>query len=464
MPDYKQIIQLLPPEFEQKLQEENRSVFLSSGIALIVLDDDPTGTQTIFDVPVLTTWGEPEILQELKSNTPLFFILTNSRSLQKKEADNLAKEIGRNIRQASEKSGRKVIVISRGDSTLRGHYPNEVNALGKGLGIPDAPHILIPAFFQGGRYTIDNIHYVKIGEELVPAGETAFAKDASFGYQSSNLCDYVEEKTDGKISAKEVVTISLEEIRLGGPKAIQHQLNTLKEGQVCIVNAAAQSDLDVFASGFYHSDKSVRPVLLRTAASVIPGLAGVAVQPPFEKDDIKLEGRGGIIAVGSYVPMTTKQLEYLRKHFLVEYVEIDAEKLLDENDFRMETERVSQRLNENLKKNQVVVVYTSRKIIKGNSPEESLEIVNRISKGMVKVIQGIEVKPRFLLAKGGITSSDILTKALEVKKAQVLGQIIPGVPLWRLDDSKRFSGLIYMPFPGNLGGDDSVFNAVQKLI
>ncbi len=464
MPDYNKTIQSLPPEYPENLVKKNRNAFLSSGFSLIVLDDDPTGTQTIFDVPVLTSWGEQEILSELKSGTKLFFILTNSRSLKANDADKLAYEIGSNIKKATEKAKRKTIVISRGDSTLRGHYPNEVNALGNGLGIPDAPHLVIPAFFEGGRYTIGNIHYVRIGNDLVPAGKTAFANDSTFGYRSSNLCQYVEEKTNGKIKAGDVVSMSLEEIREGGHEKLESKLQALKTGQVCIVNAAAQSDLDVFAMAFYRALKPGNTLLLRTAASVIPSLAGVEVQPPFQKGEIRLEGKGGIIAVGSYVPMTSKQLEYLQKHFPVEYIEINAEKLLDKKEFLLETERVAQGLNSNLEKNQVVVVYTSRKIIKGSNPEESLEIVNLISKGMVKVIQGVKLKPRFLLAKGGITSSDILTKALEVKKATVLGQIIPGVPLWRLEETNRFEGLIYMPFPGNLGGDVSVYKAVNKLI
>ncbi len=464
MPDYNKTIQSLPPEYPENLVKKNRNAFLSSGFSLIVLDDDPTGTQTIFDVPVLTSWGEQEILSELKSGTKLFFILTNSRSLKANDADKLAYEIGSNIKKATEKAKRKTIVISRGDSTLRGHYPNEVNALGNGLGIPDAPHLVIPAFFEGGRYTIGNIHYVRIGNDLVPAGKTAFANDSTFGYRSSNLCQYVEEKTNGKIKAGDVVSMSLEEIREGGHEKLESKLQALKTGQVCIVNAAARSDLDVFAMAFYRALKPGNTLLLRTAASVIPSLAGVEVQPPFQKGEIRLEGKGGIIAVGSYVPMTSKQLEYLQKYFPVEYIEINAEKLLDKKEFLLETERVAQGLNSNLEKNQVVVVYTSRKIIKGSNPEESLEIVNLISKGMVKVIQGVKLKPRFLLAKGGITSSDILTKALEVKKATVLGQIIPGVPVWRLEETNRFEGLIYMPFPGNLGGDDSVYKAMNKLI
>jgi uncharacterized protein YgbK (DUF1537 family) len=192
---YTETIQSLPPVYRESLTMKNRQAFLESGITVIILDDDPTGTQTISDVPVLTGWDQTDIENMLQAGEPLFFILTNSRSLPENKAGLLAYVIGQNIKNASEKIRKEVLVISRGDSTLRGHYPIEVNTLGEGLGIKDAAHILIPAFFQGGRITLNDIHYVRDGENLIPAAETPFALDSSFGYRSSNLKDYVEEKT-----------------------------------------------------------------------------------------------------------------------------------------------------------------------------------------------------------------------------------------------------------------------------
>ncbi|MFW5773564.1 MAG: four-carbon acid sugar kinase family protein [Tangfeifania sp.] len=288
----------LSPEFPEDLRENNRREFLKRNFSIIVLDDDPTGTQTIYDVPVLTSWTEPEILLELQNATPLFFILTNSRSLISAGAGKLAFEIGQNIQAASQKTGRKTIVISRGDSTLRGHYPNEVDALGEGLRIQHAPQILIPAFFEGGRHTINDIHYVREGNELIPAGETPFAQDSTFGYRSSDLKDYVEEKSKGRIKSDEAVSISLDNIRKGGPGKVAEILDSLQEKQVCIVNAFSQPDLDVFTAGFYQSDRITKPVLFRTAASVVPSLAGLPVKPPLQKKDFKLTGKGGVVAVG----------------------------------------------------------------------------------------------------------------------------------------------------------------------
>jgi len=462
---YTETIQSLPPLYRELLTRKNRQAFLESGMTIIALDDDPTGTQTISDVPVLTGWDQIEIENMLQEGVPLFFILTNSRSLPENKAGKLAYIIGQNIKNAAEKIRKEVLVISRGDSTLRGHYPIEVNTLGEGLGINGAAHILIPAFFQGGRLTLNDIHYVRDGDNLIPAGETPFARDYSFGYRSSNLRDYVEEKTKETIKAAEVVSISLDDIRNHGPERIAEILRNLQSRQVCIINAADQSDLDVFSCGYYRARKQLQiPLLFRTAASIIPSLAGVHVKPPLGKHQLISEGSGGLIAIGSYVPMTSRQLDFLKLHFPVDYIEIDVWKLMDDSAFKIETERITARINANLEKNKVVVVYTSREVIKGNSPEESLQVVNRVSAGMVESVKGITVRPRFIIAKGGITSSDLLTKSLEVKKALVLGQIIPGVPVWRLDDSPKFPGLNYMPFPGNLGEDDALYRAVLKLV
>ncbi|NJN33030.1 MAG: hypothetical protein HC817_01020 [Saprospiraceae bacterium] len=151
---------------------------------IIVLDDDPTGTQTVHGVPVLTEWTQAAIQKELANKTPIFYILTNSRALIAPEADKLAFEIGKNIA----KTGQNCWLINRGDSTLRGHFPNEVEALADGLGWSKKGYltVLIPAFFEGNRFTKNDIHYLVENDKWTPVGETPYAQDKTFGYQSSH--------------------------------------------------------------------------------------------------------------------------------------------------------------------------------------------------------------------------------------------------------------------------------------
>jgi uncharacterized protein YgbK (DUF1537 family) len=101
--------------------------------------------------------------------------------------------------------------------------------------------------------------------------------------------------------------------------------------------------------------------------------------------------------------------------------------------------------------------------VTGKDSKSSLKIGQKISKGLIRIIQRIQISPRYVLAKGGITSSDIATRALNVKKANVLGQILPGVPVWKLGAESRFPNLAYIVFPGNVGDDHALVDVVRQL-
>lgn len=245
----------LPPEYPSDALNQI-TTFLSSTSTnprrLVVLDDDPTGTQTCHDISVLTVWDIPTLTAEFLSPTPGFFILTNSRALPPSSATTLIQEICQNVLAAATATGYSkdnLDIVLRGDSTLRGHFPLEVDVAQSVLGFDAPTWVLAPFFFQGGRFTIDDVHYVLEGEKLVPAGETQFARDATFGYKSSNLRDYVLEKAPGRFSAEKVHSVSLEDIRRGGPEAVSERLLGFPKGGVVIANAAAESDMHVLVAG-----------------------------------------------------------------------------------------------------------------------------------------------------------------------------------------------------------------------
>lgn len=215
---------------------------------LVILDDDPTGTQTCHNIAVLTVWDHETLCRELAITKRGFFILTNSRALSPVEARNLITTICQNVDKAAHEAGKSFEVVLRGDSTLRGHFPDEAEVVEKVLGKTDA-WILAPFFFQGGRFTINDIHYVAEGDTLVPTSQTPFAEDATFGYRSSNLRDYVLEKAGSKFTKENFISIAIEEIRLGGPTKVAATLLSAPKGSVVIVNAATESDMLVFAAG-----------------------------------------------------------------------------------------------------------------------------------------------------------------------------------------------------------------------
>lgn len=253
--DYKpvpleEVVPTLPPE-RPGIRAQIQSIldkYDPEAPKLVILDDDPTGTQTCHNIVVLTVWDISTLTNEFISSVGGFFILTNSRAFPPAEVRPLLIEICENLKIAAAAAGKVFEVVLRGDSTLRGHFPLELEVVEEVFGKVDA-WVLAPFFYQGGRYTIEDVHYVLEKDMLVPAGQTPFASDVSFGYRSSNLRDYIREKAPEKFKPEDIVSITLADIRQGGPNKVEEKLLSLDSGSIIIVNAAAESDMDIFSAG-----------------------------------------------------------------------------------------------------------------------------------------------------------------------------------------------------------------------
>ncbi len=468
----------LPPPWTEDLRPQIRAILAAQPQhKLVVLDDDPTGTQTVHGVPVLTTWDTAALKAEFAQPGPCFYILTNSRSLTPESAKELNREIARNLKGAAaslppvstrnEHGGRDAAapftVVSRSDSTLRGHFPLETDVLAEELGPFDAT-LIIPYFEAGGRYTIHDVHCVAEGDKLTAAAETPFARDAVFGYAHSNLREWVEEKTHGRVKSHEVASVSLETIRIGGPQAVCEQLQSLAKGCACIVNAAALSDMDVFALGLLMAEQNGRRYLVRSAAQIVAARLGLEPRPLLSGHDLKTGGSGGgLVVVGSYVPKTTEQLAHLLANTNIDRIELPVPALLDEAKRAEGIEKSLEGVHDALGANRDVVLHTSRGLVTGDEADRNLKIGNSVSAALVEIVQRLRVRPRYFVAKGGITSSDLATRGLGVKRAVVAGQLLPGIPVWRLGAEAKFPELTYVVFPGNVGAPDALAEAVQKL-
>jgi uncharacterized protein YgbK (DUF1537 family) len=460
-----EIFAALPPVRSGDLQPRIRTLLASApDRKLVVLDDDPTGTQTVHDVPVLTTWDLETLCAEFDRPGPCFFVLTNSRSLARDAAGDLSREIARNLGSAS--AGRRFSLVSRSDSTLRGHFPLETDTLGCELGPFDAI-VLFPYFEAGGRYTIDDVHYVAEGDLLVPAAQTPFARDPAFGYRASNLREWIEEKTGGRVQAADVVSIGIDALRVApageDPAAVvRDRLMKLPAGCVCVVNAGHPRDADTFALASMMAEEAGARLLYRTAAQFVSARLGLEPRLLEEKDlPAESHGAGGLVIVGSHVPRTTEQLEQLLREMDVESIELPVSELLSSrgSDYLAAT---AERVNRLLAAGRDVVISTSRQLVTGADAAASLDIGRRVSTSLVEVVRRLEVRPRLLIAKGGITSSDLATHGLGVRRALVRGQILPGVPVWELGSESRFPGLNYVVFPGNVGGPMALTEALRR--
>jgi uncharacterized protein YgbK (DUF1537 family) len=448
---------------------------------ILVLDDDPTGSQTVYDLPVYTGFTSDDLLAARRDESGVVYVLTNSRSLHARESEALHRELMRNWISAgsSDQLSEETLIISRSDSTLRGHYPLETAVIGEESGNSIHGEILVPFFPEGGRFTFRDIHYVREGEQLVPASETEFARDSSFGYSSSNLRDYVEEKTNGRVKSADVVSISLETLRSGDINAVRNALIGIPRRGVAVVNAVNYDDLKIFTAALAGAFIDGKRFIFRAAAALVKILAGLDDRPLLTRENLfsrekplspEASGGGGILVAGSYVHKTTLQLAELVREGILAEVKLNIREALFTDRFPEEILRCSREVEEHLSRGRNVGIYTTndgrREFLSAEEGEAGLtdlKLSARISAGLVDVVSGLKSAPTWVITKGGITSHDISVKAMLIKRAMVLGQIIPGVPVWRCGPESRWPGIPLVIFPGNVGDEGALDRAAGLL-
>ncbi|WP_296560603.1 four-carbon acid sugar kinase family protein [uncultured Acetobacterium sp.] len=440
---------------------------------VVVLDDDPTGVQTVHHISVYTDWSVDSIQKGFAEDNSMFFILTNSRGLTVGETTGVHQEIAKQVLAVSKETGKEFILISRSDSTLRGHYPLETKILKETIEV-GADHkidgeIIFPFFKEGGRFTINNIHYVQEGDVLVPAGETEFAKDKSFGYMSSHMGEWCEEKSGGVYQAETVTFIALDDLRNLEFDKIIDQLCQVENFNKIVVNAIDYVDVKIFAIAFVEALKRGKTFIFRSAAAITKVLGGVPDKPLLTHDELILteNKNGGIIVVGSHVNKTTVQLENLKSSEKdIQFVEFNQHRVLEAGGLDQEVRRVVALVEDYIKAGKTVAVYTKRERfdLDTDDKDAQLRVSVQISDAVTSIISKLTVRPNFIVAKGGITSSDIGTKGLAVQKATVMGQIKPGIPVWMTGEESKFPGLPYVIFPGNVGSETTLKEAVEVLM
>jgi uncharacterized protein YgbK (DUF1537 family) len=449
-----------------------RSLINSSGLKIFVLDDDPTGTQTVHDVHVLTSWKSEDIKKALTYPEIITYVSTNTRSMDTEQAKQVQLEFLSSLADANQTRQREFRIVSRSDSTLRGHFLAETSALREGLlrffGIKIDGTIVIPFFAEGNRFTIGDVHYIREGEVLIPVATTEFARDTLFRYQHSNLKLWIEEKTQNNVSAEKVHSIALRKIRKGGVAKIRDSLLNIHHNSYIIVNAINYKDLFVFVAGLIEAENAGKKFLYRTAASFVKIRGGQTQKGLLRKTDIFGDSPlcvPGLLVVGSYVQTTTNQLECLVRSNWGENLELSVEYFDDNVNPFKQIDFIISRAIQLLNNRKNVIISTSRVPFRVENKENQRQIENRVSNALVNILKRItkQIKPKFIVAKGGITSHVLARDALGVKSAMVLGQIAPGVPVWQLGEDSNVPNIPYIVFPGNVGDKHLLKNVVQEL-
>ncbi len=467
----------LPPARpdDAALRAAVRAQRAAAGPLLGVLDDDPTGSQAVHGVEVVTAL-DPAAYQAALDGGPAgaCFVLTNTRSLAEPDAARLTTAVARDLIAAAQRRGQRIQLISRSDSTLRGHLLAEVTAIQQArqdvLGRRFDGVLLIPAFLEAGRVTAGGIHWARIGPDLVPVGETEFARDPAFGYRASALAGFIAERSGGAVRPDQVTTVGLADIRVGGPDRVAELLAGVRGGGWVAVDAAGYSDLDTVASGVLRAEQAGQSFLFRTGPSFVRALLGQDPQPPLRGARIRPPGDPspdhghGLIVVGSHTGHTSRQLAVLRARPGVAAVELDVPAVLrGDGDVAAATAGQAAAALPGSD----VLLYTSRAVATGRDAAGSLGIARTVSAALAGLVRDVLAaqRPGWMLAKGGITSHDVATRGLGIRRARVAGQLFPGLisVFHPVNADPAAAGLPYVVFAGNVGDDGTLAQVVGIL-
>jgi uncharacterized protein YgbK (DUF1537 family) len=442
---------------------------IAGGPRLVVLDDDPTGTQTVAGVPVLTDWAVADLRWALRQDCAACFVLTNTRSLSPADAAARNREVVRALREASRAEGVDCVVASRGDSTLRGHFPLETDVLAAELGGVDGV-VVVPAYIEAGRITLDSVHWMRTADGLLPVGRSEFARDATFGYRHSDLRHWVAEKTGGRVAAEDVLPITLADLRVHGPDHVAGLLGGLRGGRTAVVDAVCDDDLRVLALALSRVERDGVRLLYRVGPSFVRARAGQAARAPLTAHDLPAAARTadgaahGLIVVGSHVGLTTRQLDRVRSRAGIAEFELDVPALLDPVRRDRHVADVADACATALETGDAIA-STTRSVVMGDDAETSLAIARQVSAALVRTVQAVTAarRPGFVVAKGGITAGDIATEALGIRRAWVRGTLLPGiVSLWE-PESGPSEGIPYVVFAGNVGDENALADVLDLL-
>ena len=394
---------------------------MKNNYRMVVLDDDPTGIQTVHGCLLVTEWSDEALRKAFGCEVPFFYVLTNTRAMTRSEAERTVREAMEAVVRVNREFGCELIVVSRSDSCLRGHFPLETDVMREVLvqnGIqPAAKTVFCPAFIEAGRVTIGGVHYMREGERLIPVSETEFARDNVFAYHTSVLRDYISEKG-------------------------------ADPDDYLIVDAQSYDELNAFAATL------TAPVVIRSSSSLPKAIAGLEDKPLLDRSILRHADMPGCFIVGSHVQKTTRQLEHLLSAEGTSGVEVDVQRILDDPQGLMQQTLAT--ILRTAQRGETPVVYTSRREIRIDDADLRQQLGQRVSDFLVDVVRQLPYVPSYLVTKGGITSHDILTKGLGVKSAEVLGQIVPSVPCIM---TEHFP---YIIFPGNVGGEESLKEVYMK--
>ncbi len=461
-----------PLRREPDARERIRAANVAAGRRIAVLDDDPTGSQTVHGVSIVTVLEPDEYAVGLADAGATCFILTNTRSVPENAAVAMDHRVAADLFELGRTLQAPVEVVSRSDSTLRGHVLAEIRTIEEasrrvdGTGFDGV--LLVPAYFEAGRFTAGDVHWAVVDGEPIPVGDTEFARDATFGYRSSNLRDFVAEKSNGTVTRGDVRSLTLSDIRLGGPERVAELLTDVTGGAFVVVNATDYADLEIVVLGLLAARAAGKTFGYRCGPSFPQVLAGLQPQEPLTIQQIWPGGHPGghgLVVVGSHIGLTSRQVVRVQQRGAVVGFELDVPTLTDRSRRDAHVEMTGAQVVDVLATSDVLL-FTSRALQRGVDADDSLAIARNVSAAVVDVVRAARAAhPSWVVAKGGITSHDVAVRGLGIRRAEVIGQLLPGmVSVFRpVEAAPEAVGIPYVVFAGNVGTDDTLADVIDLL-
>ncbi len=458
---------------------------------IVVIDDDPTGSQTVHSCPLLLRWDVQSLRRGLRHRSPLLFVLANTRALDPEAAAERNREILSALHQALEAEGipeSQLLLVSRGDSTLRGHGVLEPAVLAEVLAARFGPvdaTLHVPAFLPGGRTTVDGVHLLH-GE---PVHTTPFAQDRLFGFSTSALDAWLEEKSGGAIPAHAVLRLRGDlldraaDAPSAGAEELLAWLQALQGNAAVVVDAERPEQLDALGAAVRRLQGRKR-LLFRAAASLINGLVNAGEVPlgpqplaapalaNLRRRDSSGVALPGLVLVGSHVPLADAQLAELLANDRCAGLELPVARIARVLEggtpdlLLADLEREwGEHLQSCLARRRTPVLFTSRGELTfgdgASSQRRRLQFGLELAQLTARLVAALAPQLGYVISKGGITTGTLLAEGLDLEAVQLEGQLLPGLSLVRplVPRGLPWDGLPIVTFPGNLGDASTLAEA-----
>ncbi len=426
------------------MNDELQALLARDSRRVIILDDDPTGTQTVSEVSVILKPALAAYRAFFQGRERAVFVLTNTRAMPETEARALVRTVRAEVNLAAREAGETAAFLLRGDSTLRGHIFEEIDELADG----DAVSLFVPAFPEGGRKTKGGVHYLRLGEADVPVAQTEFAQDPVFGYASATMAEWAAERGGGR----KAVLVPLLELREKGSQAVARRLLEAPAGSVVIPDAEKVDDIRIIAAGLLQAEAQGKRIVVRSAstlAAIRAGLEGRAARPVTAAEKL-------LVVCGSHTAATTRQLQLLADRHGPAIV-LPTDRIIG-GDREAAALEAAEQLRSGLAERGIAILASERvrRVEHGDLASGSA-----VMDMLTQIVSRLRGEFDAIVCKGGITSAQMATDGIGVGQARVIGQLEPGVSLWEL---RQENGCVmpYAVIPGNVGHNRTMLDVVAS--